>query len=79
MNIEERVLKTVSSTFNVGINEISVSDTKDDIESWDSIGHLQLIMGLEYEFNIKFKTSEIAEIASIADCINIVYNLTNNK
>ena len=33
--------------------------TADDIEAWDSLTHLRLIMQIEQYFNIKFTTAQI--------------------
>ena len=35
-----------------------------DVEAWDSIGHLNLIMRIEEAFDIRFETSEIPELNS---------------
>ena len=75
MEIEKRVLNVFSKVFDLDTNDLSVEMIKDDIESWDSIGHLQLIMNLESEFNIKFRTKEIYEITSIQKCIEHIKQL----
>ena len=31
----------------------------DNIENWDSMNHLKLIMGIEREFDVRFNTEEI--------------------
>lgn len=74
MKIEERVIDIIASAFNVDKNGIKITDTKEDIESWDSIGHLQLIMGLEANFGIKINTEDIVNIDSVGKCIEIVTN-----
>jgi acyl carrier protein len=76
MDLKDKILNVVSSTFKTDINDLAISDTQDDIESWDSIGQLQLVMNLESEFNIKFRTNEIEKLQSISDCISIVNNKT---
>jgi acyl carrier protein len=75
MEIEDRVTKTFSTIFNVDENKIKLTDTKDDIESWDSIGHLQLIMGIEAEFGIRLNTEDVIQIDSVENCVEVVNKL----
>ena len=44
MNIQEKVIKIFASVFQKNENDIKITDTKESIESWDSINHLQLII-----------------------------------
>ena len=75
MEIKDRVLRTFSAVFNVDENKIRLTDTKEDIESWDSIGHLQLIMNIEAEFGIKLNTEDVVNIDSVKKCVDIVNKL----
>jgi len=72
MNTKDQVLNIFSNLFNLPENQIDMKFTKKDIESWDSIGHLSLIMRLEEEFQIKLTTDEIVGINDIENCIKII-------
>ena len=51
--------------------EINSETSKQNMEKWDSMNHLRLIVELEEEFNISFEPEEIAEMESI-DSIKII-------
>ena len=54
---------------------LSLQMTKRDIVSWDSIGHLNLIVEVEDEFGVSFTKEEIESIDSLEKLLQI----TNNK
>lgn len=76
MELKDRVLKTFSSVFNTDVDKLKITDTKEDIESWDSIGHLQLIMNIESEFGIKLNIEDVVSIDSVEKCVEIVKKLS---
>jgi acyl carrier protein len=47
--------------------------TADDVEEWDSLSHVQLVVALEKAFGIKFTSREILSwdnIGDLVDCIS---------
>lgn len=73
MEYEKKVIDIFSKVFDS--ESITIHSTKNDIESWDSIGHLRLIMYLEAEFNIKFKTNEVERISSVKVALDMINSL----
>ena len=47
--------------------EIADEMDAEDIEKWDSLMHVNLIVAVEKDFGVRFKNSEIARLASIGD------------
>ena len=43
-----------------------------DIEEWDSLSHVRLIVTVERQFNIKFSNAEIEELKNVGDLIRLV-------
>jgi acyl carrier protein len=46
--------------------------TAGDIENWDSLTHIQLIIGLEQGFKIKLKASEILSAKNVGDLLDLI-------
>jgi acyl carrier protein len=43
-----------------------------DIEEWDSLSHVRLIVTVERQFKIKFSNSEIESLKNVGDLIRLV-------
>lgn len=43
-----------------------------DIEEWDSLTHIQLIVTVEESFSINFMTAEIANLQNVGEFIGLV-------
>lgn len=54
--------------------KISDKMTANDIESWDSIMHINLMEAIQDEFHILFDFDEIAEMMEVNDIIDAVSN-----
>lgn len=44
----------------------------DDVEDWDSLGHIRLILAIEKAFKIKFVASEVAELKNVGDLAELI-------
>ena len=60
--MEERIKGVMSSVFNVPKGEIQSDASPDTINSWDSLRHMDLIIGLEEEFDIEFDDEDIGNL-----------------
>jgi len=68
--MEERIKGVMSSVFNVPKGEIQSDASPDTINSWDSLRHMDLIIGLEEEFDIEFDDEDIGSLLN-CDLIKI--------
>lgn len=46
--------------------------TADDVEEWDSLSHVQLVVALEKAFGIKFTSREILSWDNVGDLIDCI-------
>jgi len=60
-------------------NHILLTDeiTSNDIEEWDSLTHIQIIVDIERKFNIKFSSKEILESKNIGELIDCIVSKQN--
>lgn len=51
---------------------LSETSTAEDVEGWDSLTHIQLIVAIEKKFKIKFTSKEILSwknVGELVDCL----------
>ena len=72
--MEKKLKKIMADLFEVSINQINESTTSENIESWDSLKHIQLIVTLESQFSLKFGDEEILEMMNYRQISEIVAN-----
>ncbi len=70
--MKDRVKKVISEVFNIDIELINNESSPDNIESWDSLKHMNLIVALEEEFEIEFNDEEIVDSMNYALIVNIL-------
>ncbi len=46
--------------------------TADDVENWDSLTHINLIVAIEKEFKVRFTTGEVSGLKNVGDLISLV-------
>jgi acyl carrier protein len=75
MNKEEILLK-VQSIFRDVLEDdmliIEFNTTSNDIEEWDSLNHIQLIVAIEKYFNIRFTSAEIQNWKDVNEMIECI-------
>jgi acyl carrier protein len=54
--------------------DITVNDktTAGDIEDWDSLEHINLVVAVEKKFNIKFNIGEVNKFKNVGEMVNII-------
>ena len=48
------------------------STTADDIEDWDSLEHINLIVAIEKEIGIKFSMGEVNGMKNVGEMVDII-------
>ena len=52
--------------------------TADDIDDWDSLTHVQLIVAVEEAFGCKFSTVEVMKLKNVGEFISLIDRKTGN-
>lgn len=72
----ESVLETVKgafeSAFGMDSQQITIDTAPNDLDAWDSMGHVTLASSLEQAFNLTFDVDELMEMENVRAILRIV-------
>lgn len=67
MNVRERLNAIFCEVFDDDEIVIAPETTADDIEGWDSMSHVNLILAIETRFQIRFSQGELLSFQNVGD------------
>lgn len=67
MNINEKLTDIFKEVFDDETIILSDELTADDVDAWDSLSYVNLIIAVEIAFDIEFKQSEILNFANVGE------------
>lgn len=69
MDIREKLTDLFKEVFDEETLVLSDEMTADDVEAWDSLSHVNLMIAIELAFDIEFKQSEIQSFENVGELI----------
>ena len=69
---EQKLMSIFSVILDLPIKKLSSDSNVENLEEWDSLSHVQLIMAIENEFRISLSPDEALAISSIKDALDLV-------
>jgi acyl carrier protein len=70
--IYDRLTSVFHDVFDDDTIEVSPQLTAKDVDGWDSLTHIRLILSVEKAFGIKFTTSEIGKLENVGDLAALI-------
>ena len=70
--IQNKLTEVLHSVFQDDTIILNDEFSADDIEAWDSMNHIVLIMEIEKVFSVKFSNADLAGLENIGDLINLI-------
>jgi acyl carrier protein len=52
--------------------EVSSTLNANEVEGWDSLSHIRLIIAIEKEFGIKFRTTEVNSFRDVGELVELL-------
>ena len=74
--IHDEIAGTLKAVFQRVFDEGDITITREmtaqDVASWDSLHHIQLISEVERAFKVKFKLREVMAMKNVGDLIDLI-------
>jgi acyl carrier protein len=58
---------------------ITRATTAQDVEAWDSVQNVTLMLEVESEFKVRFSTSEMAYLKNVGDLVDLIEKKQQKK
>lgn len=68
--ITPRLQEVFREVFRMPDLTISRGMTAADVQGWDSLRHIELIVAVETAFSVRFKTVEVSRLQTVGDLID---------
>lgn len=72
MELLERLNQIFCEVFDDDDIKIAPEMTANDVEGWDSLSHVNLIVTIETKFNIRFSQKELLTFKNVGDLLNSI-------
>lgn len=69
---KERLNKIFQDIFDDSTIQLRDDMTAKDVEAWDSLTHIDLIVAVEKDFHIRLTTSEVQKLQNVGDFIRLI-------
>ena len=63
-------------TFDDDTLTLSPETTAQDVDGWDSLRHIQLLVAVEKAFGMRFNTGEVANLANVGQMVDLIAKRT---
>jgi acyl carrier protein len=74
--IYERLMQIFQDIFSDHLISVTPELSAKDVDGWDSLTHIRLMLTVEKAFKIKFSTSEIGSLKNVGELVTLIKTRT---
>jgi acyl carrier protein len=71
-DIYEAITPIFRDVFDDDALEIGPETTADDVDGWDSLSHIRLIVSLEKDLGVKFSSAEVGGLKNVGELATLI-------
>jgi acyl carrier protein len=73
-SIDERLTEIFREVFDNDSIVVHRETTARDIEGWDSLAHLRLVLAIEGRFALRLPSTKVAGLKNVGDMIDLIHS-----
>ncbi len=70
--IYSRLAEIFEDVFDDDTIQLTPELSAKDVDGWDSLTHIRLLLTIERAFKVKFSTSEIGKLENVGDLVSLI-------
>ena len=70
------IFRNVFGDYSIVLNDATNAN---DIEDWDSLEQINLIVNIDNEFSMMFDMSEVADLANVGEMVDLILSKDRNE
>jgi acyl carrier protein len=78
-SLHDRVVTVVAQIFQEPGEAISNESSSETIKLWDSLGHLNLMLGLEQEFGVRLTPQQMEKMTTVKEIVSTLQTMVIAK
>ena len=78
-NVEEKLISIVRDVLDDYSTPITLATSSHDVPNWDSVNHINIIVGVEIAFKVKFRTAELEKLQNVGELVALIEKKTGAK
>jgi long-chain acyl-CoA synthetase len=71
-SVEDRIIRIAARTFKTSTEALSLRSDSENTKGWNSLAHVEFLLGLEQEFRLRMTPQDIMRIRSLGDAVSII-------
>jgi acyl carrier protein len=52
--------------------QVTPTLTADDVDEWDSLSHIRLVLAIEKKFGLKFSAAEVGRLKNVGEFVTLI-------
>ena len=68
----ERLASIFREVFDDDEIEMDEALTADDVEAWDSLSNIRMIVAVEEDFDVRFSTAEFSRLKNVGEFVDLI-------
>jgi acyl carrier protein len=69
---QQEIFQLVADVLNVGVERVNRETSPQQIEGWDSVQHLNIVLALEQAMGVQFSPEEIEKMQSVGQIVDVI-------